>query len=366
MIDAGEFDLLLRGAATGLLLLHAIVLVLPGQPRPAARAALAGWALSLIGYLAGQRPELLLGLPRPLALVLLALAVTGAGWFWIAMRAAFDDAFAWRPPFIAALMALLALGLAANLPYFPPPGGTNFVTPPAWVPAVSTIHGAALFGFALAALAEVGRGWRADLVEARRIARRWVALGVAVYGVASLAVELALRGHDVGLLLPALHVAMITALALALAVLLIRHSLDDLLGLSPTASPRAPAPVVLTAEPAPAAPAPADPALQALQRAISETRLYRRDDLTLAALAHELGMGETALRTLINQKLGFRNFNDFLHHHRLNEAQARLVAEQLPILSIALDCGYGSIGPFNRAFKLRFGMTPSAWRAKAR
>lgn len=95
MINAGELDLLLRGAATGLLLLHATALALPGQPRPAARAALAGWALSLIGYLAGQRPDLLLGLPRPLALVLLALAVTGAGWFWIAMHAAFDDAFAW-------------------------------------------------------------------------------------------------------------------------------------------------------------------------------------------------------------------------------------------------------------------------------
>ena len=366
MINAGELDLLLRGAAMGLLLLHATALALPGQPRPAARAALAGWALSLIGYLAGQRPELLLGLPRPLALVLLALAVTGAGWFWIAMRAAFDDAFAWRPPFVAALLALLALGLAANLPYFPPPGGTRFSTPPAWVPALSTIHSAALFGFALAALAEVARGWRADLVEARRSARRWVALGITVYGVASLAVELALRGHEVGPLLPALHVAVISALALALAVLLIRHSLDDLLGLSSTAAPRAPAPAALIPEPAPAPPAPADPALQALQRALSETRLYRRDGLTLAALAHELGMGEAALRTLINQKLGFRNFNDFLHHHRLNEAQARLVAEQLPILSIALECGYGSIGPFNRAFKLRFGMTPSAWRARAR
>lgn len=358
--DARDADLFLRGAASGLLLLHAVVLALPG-PRPAARAALAGWALSLVGYLAGQRPELLLAVPRPLAGVLLALAVTGSGWFWLAMRAAFDDGFRWRPAFVAALAVLLALGLAANLPYFPPAGGTAFVTPPpgSWVPVLGRLHDAALLAFAAAALAEVLRGWPADLVEARRAARRWVALGIGLYGTGSLAVELALRGHDAGPLLPALHVAVIALVALALAALLVRRSLDDLLGLAPAVPPA----------PAPAPPAPAarpDPARQKLEAAMKGARLYRREGLTLAALATELGLGEAALRTLVNQQLGFRNFNDFLHHHRLEEAQARLLAEDLPILSIALDCGYGSIGPFNRAFKARFGMTPSAWRARGR
>jgi AraC-like DNA-binding protein len=36
--------------------------------------------------------------------------------------------------------------------------------------------------------------------------------------------------------------------------------------------------------------------------------------------------------------------------------------DHLPVLTIALDCGYGSIGPFNRAFKARFGVTPSQYR----
>jgi AraC-like DNA-binding protein len=86
----------------------------------------------------------------------------------------------------------------------------------------------------------------------------------------------------------------------------------------------------------------------------------------VATLAADLGMGEAALRALINHKLGYRNFNDFLHHHRLQEATARLETEDLPILTIALDCGYGSIGPFNRAFRQRFGMTPTAYRAGTR
>jgi AraC-like DNA-binding protein len=32
------------------------------------------------------------------------------------------------------------------------------------------------------------------------------------------------------------------------------------------------------------------------------------------------------------------------------------------VLTIALEVGYGSIGPFNRAFKERFGVTPTAYR----
>jgi AraC-like DNA-binding protein len=88
--------------------------------------------------------------------------------------------------------------------------------------------------------------------------------------------------------------------------------------------------------------------------------------LTLGALAQALGLAEEPLRRLINQELGFRNFNHFLHHHRLAEAAPRLAAEELPILSIALESGYASIGPFNRAFRQRFGMTPSEYRAAAR
>jgi AraC-like DNA-binding protein len=71
---------------------------------------------------------------------------------------------------------------------------------------------------------------------------------------------------------------------------------------------------------------------------------------------------------VINQGLGYRNFNDFLHHYRIREACARLQRAEdahVPVLSIALDVGFGSIGPFNRAFKARVGMTPTAYRRSA-
>ena len=99
---------------------------------------------------------------------------------------------------------------------------------------------------------------------------------------------------------------------------------------------------------------------------MADGQAHRQDGLTLAQLAGQLGLGEAALRTLINQQLGFRNFNDFLHHHRLADAVQQLAAGDRPVLSVALDCGYGSIGPFNRAFKQRYGMTPTDYRAAAR
>jgi AraC-like DNA-binding protein len=36
--------------------------------------------------------------------------------------------------------------------------------------------------------------------------------------------------------------------------------------------------------------------------------------------------------------------------------------EAVPILTIAMDAGFQSLGPFNRAFKAQTGVTPSEFR----
>jgi AraC-like DNA-binding protein len=361
------WDLLLRGAVGGVLIFHLAHLALPG-PRAAARLALAMFTLALVAYLFCQRADLLLVLPQPAALAALALCVSATGWLWLAARALFDDHFALAVPVLGPL-GLTALGLADNGPRLhsllqglPDPGDSP----------LSQLHALAMLAFTAAALWEVARGWRDDLVAPRRASRRWVALGIGLYAAIALIVELALRGRSVGALLPALHVLGIGSVALALAVLVARRSLDAILGPpapAPAAEPRGDAHANAAAPaPPPAAPEPRRPsaALTRLQQAMDEEHLYRREGLTLAALAQTLGQGEAALRSLINQELGYRNFNDFLHHYRLREAAARLADEDLPILSVALECGYGSIGPFNRAFRQRFGMTPTEYRAAAR
>ena len=362
--SAWVWELLLRGAVGGVLVFHVVHLALPG-PRPATRAALAMFSLSLIAYLFCQRAELLFALPRPMALLALALCVSTTTWLWLAARGLFNDRFAFTAPLLGAAVGMVALGLAANVPRIdaalaglPDPG----------VGVLGQLHAAAMLGFTAAALWEVVRGWRDDLVEPRRAARRWVALGIGLYAAVALIVELALRGRAVGALLPALHVLGIGSVSLALALLVARRSLDVILGLQPAAGlPDAPPAASESAAPkTTAAPRPASAALARLTQAMTEQRAYRRDGLTLAALAETLNLSEAALRNLINQELGYRNFNDFLHHYRLQEASVRLTTEDLPILSIALECGYGSIGPFNRAFRQHFDMTPTEYRAAAR
>jgi AraC-like DNA-binding protein len=386
-LDALHWDMFLRGAVAALLALHLVQLALPG-PRPQARLALAGFVASVAAYLLCQQADRLLSLPRPLAYAVLALCVGSPAWLWLAARALFDDHFVFTPLLSGAVAGLVGVGLAANLPYFPAGDGPYLqLAPDSWVVHLGLWHAGLSVAFTAAALWEVLHDAQADLVAARRAARRWTALGIGLYAAVALAVDLAVRGRDVGPWLPALHVAGIGLLALLLAVWVSRHSLAEVLG---AVQPGLPAAPDLAAEPAPApvrvvrptgepsddVPPDVPPdvrpdarsagALQRLDHAMTVDRLYRREGLSLKALADTLGVTEAGLRELINQRLGFRNFNDFLHHHRLQEAAPRLTQEDLPILSIALDCGYGSIGPFNRAFKQRLGLTPTDYRAAAR
>ena len=105
--------------------------------------------------------------------------------------------------------------------------------------------------------------------------------------------------------------------------------------------------------------------LEALRKLMVEERAYREDSLSIASLSQALGVQEYRLRRLINGQLGHRNFSAFVNGYRLSEAQAALAdpgQAEVPVLTIALDAGFGSIGPFNRAFKAHTGLTPTEYR----
>nr|QQZ51016.1 AraC family transcriptional regulator [Phenylobacterium glaciei] len=77
------------------------------------------------------------------------------------------------------------------------------------------------------------------------------------------------------------------------------------------------------------------------------------------------GAAEYRLRRLINSDLGQRNFNAYLNGYRIDETKAALAdrgQDSVPILTIALDAGFNSLGPFNRAFRAETGMTPTDFR----
>ena len=105
--------------------------------------------------------------------------------------------------------------------------------------------------------------------------------------------------------------------------------------------------------------------VDALMRLMGDERIYRHDNVTIGTLATKLGIPEYRLRRLINQRLGYRNFNVFLNEHRIAEAKAALAdpsQAEVPVITIAMDAGFQSLGPFNRAFKATTGVTPTEYR----
>lgn len=97
------------------------------------------------------------------------------------------------------------------------------------------------------------------------------------------------------------------------------------------------------------------------------TGFYEETQLSIKQLATKLKMPEHQLRELINKHLGFRNFSDFLSSYRIPAACRQfedITLIRKPILTIALEVGYGSIATFNRTFKAQKGMTPKEYRIK--
>ena len=115
-------------------------------------------------------------------------------------------------------------------------------------------------------------------------------------------------------------------------------------------------------------PVASDPGLgEQVTKLFNESHLYVEADLRVADLARLTGEPEYKVSRCITGTLGFPNFNQMVNRYRIEEAKRRLVdpaLAHLPILTIALDCGFGSIGPFNRAFKADTGMTPQEYRRR--
>ncbi len=96
-----------------------------------------------------------------------------------------------------------------------------------------------------------------------------------------------------------------------------------------------------------------------------ERELWRRESLTIGEIAEEIAVSEHRLRDAINRELGYRNFPAFINGYRINAAQHALVAPtnaRRTILEIAYECGFASLGPFNKAFRAQTGTSPRDYR----
>ncbi len=339
-------DVALRGAAVALFLVIAFATLHQSRGRPAAWLG-AVLSLGAAAYAICSTP----GHPGHGSLwfvPVLALCAGNAAVFWLFTRTVFDDSF--RPaPWHALLWLALAFCPVAGL------FGAEFaVARPVMI--ARQVGPVALM---LLALVQTVRDWRGDLVEGRRRLRLFILVAASSHAVVTVTVELALGTDQVSPALHALNAGALVVIAAIIALLLLQADVESVLA----------GPVAVAPPPPDAAPSdeePVDPGLLAtLERLMVVDRLYRQEGLTIGALAAKLDLPERQLRRAINRGLGFRNFNEYLNRHRLADVKQALTdpsQAEVSILTIALDSGFQSLGPFNRAFKADTGMTPTEFR----
>ena len=352
-IDVPLIETALRGGAVVLLVLVAILLVRDARRVPAgmfsALFALGAACYTIVSASVFDHdpsywllPARVVAMGNPVVFCLFAAAL-------------FDDDF--EPSWLhgAAWLALVALGIFGLL---------------SGVPQVRWICSG--FGLICNAIGVwyVLAGRSLDLVEERRRLRAALVIVVGVYSAAIIISEIALPAGGAR---PTLYLANsigVLAITLVFALVLLSVSREGALISLPmpanamqVAAPRR---VAAGFGQADRAKANEDGRLmEALRRLMEEDKAYREEGLSIGTLAGKLGIPEHGLRRLINQRLGYRNFNAFLNGYRLDDVLAALAdptQETVPILTIALDAGFQSLGPFNRAFKAQTGMTPSEFR----
>jgi AraC-like DNA-binding protein len=269
-------------------------------------------------------------------LVLLGGLVAGA--FWICAKTHFEDDF----QLAGRHLALLGVALFATWLCSPP---TREV--PALLRLLPKLIGLA---FAVHALLTIYVGTRSDLVVSRLRLRYLVLWATGTYILLKLVMDALVEGSPAAA--PAEQLAGLVRSLLAFGLIAASLNVRPALLRPPRVDPEAP---VL------------DPRLaEALHRLVESESVYRQEGLTIGTLADRLGAHEYKVRQLINDQLGFRNFNAFLNHYRVREAQRLLASPDTRhrnVAEVAYEVGYRSLGPFNKAFKDATGQTPSEFRS---
>lgn len=107
------------------------------------------------------------------------------------------------------------------------------------------------------------------------------------------------------------------------------------------------------------------PAYEArMHRVLEHIDRHLNEALDLEALAEVANFSPFHFHRLFAAWTGER-FGDYVRRRRLENAAVRLMAQpRSAVLDIALAVGFGSAEAFARAFKIRFGASPTAWRAQ--
>ena len=263
------------------------------------------------------------------------------------------------PTVLAIIFALqVALDLLLTILYTDVIAATDL---PSVIPLLSTLLDILMLFFVGCAIYWTLKGWRADLVEDRRVLR-WFIIGMQgglIFTVVFVENFLLANGSSANATVQALIVYVIAFLMLGMLLVAIRFdyvSLGQVIRKVVKLGEESKGRAVATFD------------AESFNAVFREGHMYREAGLTIAMLAKKLELPEYRLRAFIHQKLGFRNFNAMLHQYRIEDASVALsdkANQSDSVLTVALSVGYQSITPFNNAFRQIKGVTPSEFRKKS-
>ena len=100
-------------------------------------------------------------------------------------------------------------------------------------------------------------------------------------------------------------------------------------------------------------------------RVVDQMRRCLDQELPLSRLAEMMGLSRSQFVRAFRHATGVPPHR-FLRGLRIEKAQALLERTELPVIEVALNCGFGQPGHFATAFREATGMSPRAWRQARR
>jgi AraC family transcriptional regulator len=99
-----------------------------------------------------------------------------------------------------------------------------------------------------------------------------------------------------------------------------------------------------------------------MHRVLAYIDQHLEQPISLVSLAEVAHFSPFHFHRLFSAWMG-ETFGDYLRRRRVEVAAMRLASQpRSRVLNIALSVGFGSAEAFTRAFKIRFGCSPTAWR----
>jgi len=107
------------------------------------------------------------------------------------------------------------------------------------------------------------------------------------------------------------------------------------------------------------------PGSAAVRKALDHIHAHSDKPIPMQELTAVAGVSRQHLAKIWKKQVGVP-LNGYLNTIRIERAKALLESGNRKVIDVAMECGFGSLSQFNRAFLRTTGVSPSRWLARHR